>query len=145
MSSDTGFVTVDDMEIGLRATHRVTVDQPMIDAYAELTQDFNPIHTDAGYARTTPFGTTIAHGMLTAAFIQHPLTSLVTPGGISTEYHVRLVGPVPAGIEVEAYAECVSIDAVRRRATFRVGVVDLAEPVRPLIEGTAEISFPRSP
>ena len=33
-------------------------------AYAELTGDFTPVHTDEAYAKTTPFGTRVAHGLL---------------------------------------------------------------------------------
>src|SRR5262249_27767601 len=33
--------------------------------FAELTGDHNPIHVNPEYAATTPFGRTIAHGMLT--------------------------------------------------------------------------------
>jgi len=135
---------VDDMEIGQRATYRMQVDQKLIDDYAVMTHDFNPVHTDAEYAAKTPFKVPIAHGMLTAAFIQHPLTELVTPGGISTEYRLRLVGALPGGREIESYAECISIDKEHRRATFEVGVLDATDSMRPLIEGEAEISFPRS-
>jgi 3-hydroxybutyryl-CoA dehydratase len=34
-------------------------------AFAELTGDHNPIHVNPEYAATTPFGRTIAHGILT--------------------------------------------------------------------------------
>jgi 3-hydroxybutyryl-CoA dehydratase len=36
--------------------------QRVVDRYAELSGDFNPIHVDAAYAAKTPFGRTIAHG-----------------------------------------------------------------------------------
>lgn len=36
-----------------------------IRTFAELTGDFNPIHTSPEYAATTPFGRIMAHGMLT--------------------------------------------------------------------------------
>ena len=92
--------TISDMKPGLRATHRVVIDQEMIDGYARLTDDFNPIHVDTDYAAGTPFGTTIADGMLTAGFVQHASTALTTPGGISTIYHFEPTNPVPAGTEI---------------------------------------------
>ena len=42
--------------------HRVS--QRVIERYAELTGDFNPIHVDPSYAAKTPFGRTVAHGPL---------------------------------------------------------------------------------
>jgi 3-hydroxybutyryl-CoA dehydratase len=38
--------------------------QQVVDLYAELSGDFNPIHVDAEYAAKTPFGRTVAHGPL---------------------------------------------------------------------------------
>jgi 3-hydroxybutyryl-CoA dehydratase len=38
------------------------VDQRAIDAYAELSGDFNPLHVDPGYAAAGPFGSIVAHG-----------------------------------------------------------------------------------
>jgi 3-hydroxybutyryl-CoA dehydratase len=40
-----------------------TVTAADIAAYAAFSGDFNPIHVDATYAATTPFGGVIAHGM----------------------------------------------------------------------------------
>lgn len=53
------------------------ITQADIQTFAELTGDFNPIHVDPEYAATTPFGRTIAHGILTLSrasgmSINHP-------------------------------------------------------------------------
>jgi 3-hydroxybutyryl-CoA dehydratase len=42
----------------------IRITQAMIDAYAELSGDFNPIHVDPAAAARTPFGGTIAHGCI---------------------------------------------------------------------------------
>nr|WP_119157775.1 MaoC family dehydratase [Caldimonas tepidiphila] len=42
-------------------TYEVTEARVM--AYADLTGDHTPVHTDEAYARTTPFGTRVAHGL----------------------------------------------------------------------------------
>ena len=44
-------------------TPSVTVTEAMVNGYAELTGDFTPVHVDEEYARTTPFGTRVAHGL----------------------------------------------------------------------------------
>jgi 3-hydroxybutyryl-CoA dehydratase len=46
-----------------------TVTQERIGAYADASGDHNPIHVDPEFARSTPFGGTIAHGMLVLALI----------------------------------------------------------------------------
>jgi acyl dehydratase len=40
-----------------------TVTEARINQYAELTGDFTPVHIDEAYAKTTPFGTRVAHGL----------------------------------------------------------------------------------
>ncbi len=48
--------------------------QDNIDRYAKASGDFNPIHIDADYARKTPLGGTVAHGMLILAYISQVMT-----------------------------------------------------------------------
>ncbi len=45
------------------------VTQEAINLYAQASRDFNPIHVDEEFARQTPLGGTIAHGMLVLAYI----------------------------------------------------------------------------
>lgn len=42
----------------------ITITQEMIDAYAAISGDFNPVHVDEAYAAGTAFGGTIAHGCI---------------------------------------------------------------------------------
>ena len=46
-----------------------TIAQEQLRAYADASGDHNPIHVDEAFARGTPFGGTIAHGMLVLALI----------------------------------------------------------------------------
>ncbi len=44
-----------------------TVTEADVVTFAGLSGDFNPLHTNAEFAGTTPFGERIAHGMLVAS------------------------------------------------------------------------------
>jgi 3-hydroxybutyryl-CoA dehydratase len=58
----------EDFRVGeVLVTGRRTVDAGDVSRYAGLSGDFNPLHTDEEFARTTPFGTRVAHGILTLA------------------------------------------------------------------------------
>jgi acyl dehydratase len=52
---------------------RMQVDRPSIRRYAEITQDFNPIHLDPEFAAKTPMGGIIAHGMLSLSLLWQSL------------------------------------------------------------------------
>jgi 3-hydroxybutyryl-CoA dehydratase len=45
------------------------VTDELVRAFAEVSGDYNPIHVDEEFAKTTRFGRRIAHGMLSGAFI----------------------------------------------------------------------------
>ncbi len=44
-----------------------TITEADVVAFAGVSGDFNPLHTDETFAKTTPAGTRIAHGMLSVA------------------------------------------------------------------------------
>jgi 3-hydroxybutyryl-CoA dehydratase len=51
------------------------ITQEKINLYAEASGDFNPIHVDESFAARTPFGGTIAHGMLNLAYVSEMMMS----------------------------------------------------------------------
>jgi 3-hydroxybutyryl-CoA dehydratase len=51
------------------------ITQENINLYAEASGDFNPIHIDESFAGRTPLGGTIAHGMLSLAYVSEMMTS----------------------------------------------------------------------
>ncbi|MBN9440462.1 MaoC family dehydratase [Bosea sp. (in: a-proteobacteria)] len=85
-----------------------TVDQATIDRYAQASGDFNPIHVDPAYAAKSPFGRTIAHGLMTLAYVADMLNRW--SGGRfdeAGEIEVTFVGPVFVGdtVEISGVAE----------------------------------------
>ena len=85
----------------------VTVDQEMIDKFADATGDHQFIHVDPEKAKLTPFGTTIAHGFLTLSLM--PLlmakSEIPRPEGVKMGVNyggnkVRFIAPVKSGKRV---------------------------------------------
>lgn len=89
------------------------VDQNMIDAYADASGDVNPLHIDPEFAKTTFFGRTIAHGLLTLAFVSRVLSKWNWQGwAYGGELDVAFMGPVYPGDEVRV---CGEIDLLEQR------------------------------
>lgn len=58
----------EDFQTGMKLnTAGRTITEADVVAFAGLSGDFNQIHTDAEFARATPFGQRIAHGLLSLA------------------------------------------------------------------------------
>lgn len=62
-------VYYEDIELGQKmVTRGRTITEADIVAFAGLTGDYNPMHTDAEYMKGSAFGQRIAHGMLTLSY-----------------------------------------------------------------------------
>jgi len=78
----------DDAQVGDTCTsprYRVTAER--IDAYAELTGDFTPVHVDEAYARASHFGQRVAHGLM----------GLAVADGLKTQSDYRFVPGMSLG------------------------------------------------
>ena len=96
----------------------ITVDQAMIDKFAEATGDHQWIHVDVERAkRELPGGKTIAHGLLTLSLVPRMAQTLVkvTKRARGVNYgsnKVRFTNPVPAGARIRLRQRLVGIDDV---------------------------------
>lgn len=86
-------------EIGVSSWR--TIDQSLIDTFADVTDDHQFIHVDPARAAQTPFGSTIAHGMLVLSLIStmsYEAVPTIRGAAMNINYgfdRVRFVSPVP--------------------------------------------------
>ncbi|MCR4393979.1 MAG: MaoC family dehydratase [Dehalococcoidales bacterium] len=74
------------------------VRQEDINLYARASRDFNPIHIDEEFARQTPAGGTIAHGMLVLAYVSQMMTGVFGENWLeSGQLNVRFKTPAHPG------------------------------------------------
>ena len=58
-----------DLKIGDKFSTTKQITDEVVRAFADLSGDYNPIHLDDEFAKTTRFGRRIAHGMISGALI----------------------------------------------------------------------------
>ena len=79
-------------------TVKKNISQDNINLYAKASGDFNPIHIDADYARKTPLGGTVAHGMLILACVSQMMTNAFGRDWLSGgKLNVRFRAPARPG------------------------------------------------
>jgi acyl dehydratase len=84
----------------------ILIDQPRIDAFADITDDHQFIHVDPAAAAMTPFGGTVAHGFLTLSLLSRMAAdAMVRPDkirmGVNYGFEkVRFLAPVRSGSRV---------------------------------------------
>jgi len=96
------------------------ISQERIDQFADVTEDHQFIHIDPERAKSTPFGTTIAHGFLTLSMLTKLAASLPQgpPGryegvvmGINYGFdRVRFVSPVTVGSRIRVQSTLKSVE-----------------------------------
>ncbi len=91
-------------EVGL--SRWFEIDQARIDAFAQVTEDWQFIHVDPEAAKATPFGGTIAHGFLTMSLLSAMSYDAVKPlDGVAMGVNygfdkLRFLTPVRSGSKV---------------------------------------------
>lgn len=111
---------LEDLDIGMKSTTTSTITAEMIDTFADITGDRNPIHVDAEFAATTQFGQRIAHGALSASFISAVLgNDLPGPGAVFVELNLRFRKPAFIGDKVTAVAEVAEINPRNGRVKMK--------------------------
>ncbi|MEM9600936.1 MAG: MaoC family dehydratase [Pseudomonadota bacterium] len=119
--SDTVKYYLEDLEVGMTAKTVATITAEMIDTFAEITGDHNPIHMDDDAARANGFEGRIAHGALSASFISAVLgNQLPGPGGVFVELNLRFRKPALIGDEIIAIAEVAEISERTGRVKMKV-------------------------
>jgi acyl dehydratase len=86
-----------------RLRHRRFACPPtVVEAWAELAHDRNPLHLDPAYAARTRFGAPIVHGHLLAAVVTDEIEAVLgdrlTHGG---SVSIRFRAPMPVGATLE--------------------------------------------
>lgn len=108
-------------EIGhTRHSDWLTVDQAMIDRFADVTGDHQFIHVDPVAAAATPFGGTVAHGFLTLSLLPRLYAGIGRADipGIRMRVNygldgLRFVAPVRSGSRVRGVFTLASIEEKR--------------------------------
>ena len=119
------------------------IDQDQVERYARASGDFNPVHIDHEFAKSSQFGRTIAHGMLIAASISEVMTTAFKVDWLrSGRMKLRFRAPVFPGDTIVAQGE---IKDIRERAAKREAICSVDVRKRDgelVISGEVTVSVP---
>jgi 3-hydroxybutyryl-CoA dehydratase len=95
----------DELELGMSASFSKTITETDVYLFAGISGDFNPMHVNEEFAKTTPFGKRIAHGALPQCLIA-PVFGMKLPGlgTIALEVNIRYKAPTYFGDTITATA-----------------------------------------
>jgi 3-hydroxybutyryl-CoA dehydratase len=140
MSEDIHGYYFEELSIGMAASFAKTVTEADIANFAGVSGDFNPVHVNEDFAKTTMFGGRIAHGMLSAAFISTVLgMKLPGPCCIYVGQSLKFKAPVHIGDTVTARVEVVSTLPEKKFVTLKTTCTVAGKLV---VDGEATLMVP---
>jgi acyl dehydratase len=127
----------------------MTVDQAMIDKFADATGDHQWIHVDVERAkREMPGGKTIAHGYLTLSLVPRMAQTLTRVKKRSRGLNygsnkVRFINPVPAGARIRLRQRIARVEEIEGgvRVTSEMTVEVEGQPKPALVAETIGVSY----
>ena len=86
--------TFDEIEIGLTKQFQITITESMIDDFAKISGDYNPLHMDEKFAQSRDFKHRVCHGMLLGSLFSR-LIGMYVPGkyGLYFSQTLNFVNP----------------------------------------------------
>jgi acyl dehydratase len=97
----------------------MTIDQPTINTFAEVTRDRQWIHVDPARAEAGPFGATVAHGLLTLSLCSSLLWEVAVVDGMGPAINyglnkVRFPAPLLVGSRVRMHVTVSEVTDIPR-------------------------------
>lgn len=109
----------DELKIGMSAETTKTITETDVVLFAGLSTDINPLHINEEYAKTTVFGSRIAHGILVSGLISATLANkLPGPGCIYLGQDLKFTAPVRINDTVTARVEITELREDKKIVTL---------------------------
>lgn len=123
--NDIEMTKYEDLKIGDSASITHTITEDDIETFGDLSGDYNPLHFNEEWAKTTMFKGRIAHGILTAAYISAVIgMKLPGPGTIYLSQSMRFRRPVRIGDTITATVDVKEKDDEKERITLGTTVTN---------------------
>jgi len=108
-----------ELKVGQFVERSREMTESLVNAYAELTGDYSPVHVDEAAAARTRCGTRIAHGMLSAGILSATFgMDLPGPGSIWIAQSLKFKQPVKIGDTITWRVEVKELFPEKKRATL---------------------------
>ncbi|MDR2076688.1 MAG: MaoC family dehydratase [Desulfovibrio sp.] len=108
------------LTVGAKDSISKTITADVVESFADVSNDHNPLHLDEEFAKTTPFGKRIAHGMISAGLISavHG-TKIPGMGAVYMTQSLKFRRPVFLGDTLTAWAEVQEKNDAKKRVTMK--------------------------
>jgi len=130
------------MKVGDSAQVTRTITEEIVNEFARVTGDTNPVHTDPTYAEKTMFKGRIAHVVYSLGIFSTILGNILPGyGTIYLSQEVKFLAPVRIGDTIHARVEVIELFTEKNRVKFRTTCTNQEGKV--VVDGMAWAMPPR--
>lgn len=128
----------DELTIGQKATFTKKINEQLVDDFAKLSGDLNPLHMNEEYAKNTKFGKRVCHGMLLVSFLSQ-LVGMYLPGKNSLYFSqsVNFRNPGFIGDQITIIGEIIEKKSTTKIITIKTSIYNQDEKC--LVDGVAKV------
>lgn len=127
-----------DIKIGQSKKFTIIITELMINKFAELSGDYNPLHMDENYAQTTKFTHRVCHGMLLSSFFSK-LVGMHIPGKNALYFSQSLKFLLPCFINDTITVEGKVIDKSTSTQIITIKTTIRNKSEKILVDGEAKV------
>jgi len=129
---------LDDIEVGQKEKFEVVVTESMVNSFADISGDYNPLHMDENYANSTNFKHRVCHGMLLASFFSR-LVGMYLPGknALYFSQSVKFVSPCFINDKILVEGEVLEKSSASRIITLKTTITN--DSGQCLVDGQAKV------
>jgi len=99
----------DEINVGMKKQFNKIISESMVNDFAKLSGDYNPLHVNEEYARQTNFKKRVCHGMLLTSFFSR-LIGMYLPGkqALLFSQSLNFVNPCFINDKITIYGKIIS-------------------------------------
>jgi 3-hydroxybutyryl-CoA dehydratase len=133
-------VSIETIKVGDYSEIKKIMTSEMVGSFAEISEDFNPVHLDSVYAEKSRYKKKIIHGLMAASLFSGLFgNKLPGEGCVYKSQNIRFKRPIYIGDEVTAKVKVISVDVKAKVISFSTRCLVNRKV---MIDGESEIFVP---
>ena len=138
MDEEPSEYSFDDITIGTKKKFNVTITEEVVNDFAKLSGDYDPLHMNKEYAASTSFKKRVVHGMLLASFFSR-IDGMHLPGkhALYFSQSLNFVNPCFVGEKITVEGEVIDKSVATKIIKLKTRVTN--EQGKVLVHGESRV------